>query len=174
MTSQLREAGQYYQSPSALIAAALPPGANPAPVRIVQIILFLIFAAAYLSQRKTLAQEGRPALTAIWGLTVLYFLAVTPFLSAWYMIWPVLYAAALAEPRVTRLTIMLCAGALTTYVVQFVVRPALNLGGMETSGIGLALIAVPFLAGLIWMWAHRTRGTASAPVVAVAAGVEAR
>jgi alpha-1,6-mannosyltransferase len=149
ITGPLREAGQYYQSLSAVIAGAFPPARNPNLIRIVQVVLFLVFAAAYLSQRKTLAQEGRPALTAIWGLTVFYFLAVTPFLSAWYMLWPVLYAAILGERRVTQLTTLLCVGAFATYVMQFVVRPTLNLGGMETSAVGLALISAPFLIGLL-------------------------
>lgn len=164
MTSQFREAGQYYQSISALAATLFPPAGNPVPVRIVQIGLFLAFAGAYFCQRKTLAVEARPALTAIWDLTVFYFLVVTPFLSAWYMIWPLLYAAILAEPRITRLTTLLCAGALGTYVVQFVGRPALNLGVMETGALGLALIGLPFLGGLAWMKAGGRRQPAVAPV----------
>ncbi len=153
--SPLREAGQYYQSVSSLAASLFPPAINPLPVRLVQIVLLLTFGAAYLHQRHTLEEEGRPALTAIWGLTVFYLLAVTPFLSAWYLLWPVLYASILAEPRITRLTTLLCAGAFGSYLVQFVARPALNLGGMETSTLGLATIAAPFLAGLVWPMAAR-------------------
>lgn len=170
LTSQFREAGQYYQSLSALVAAAFPAGTDPAPIRVVQAVLFIAFAAAYLSQRRALAEEGRPALTAIWGLTVIYFLAVSPFLSAWYMLWPVLYAAVLAEPKTTWLTTLLCAGALSTYMVQFVARPALNLGGMETSAIGLILTGGPFLAGLAWMQRAR-RPEPTAAVVPTSAGV---
>lgn len=150
LTSPFRETGQYYQSISALVSVAF--ARNEVPIRVAQLLLLAAFAVAYLGQRHTLANEGRPALTALWGLTVFYFLAVAPFLSAWYMIWPAVYAAILAEPRTTRLTTLLCAGALGTYVHQFVIRPALNLGFMESSAVGLAIIALPFLAGLGWTY----------------------
>ncbi|MBI4213905.1 MAG: hypothetical protein HY534_06300 [Chloroflexi bacterium] len=149
--SQLQESGQYYQSLTSLAAAAASTastGGDSLPVRAVQAVLGLTFALAYFSQRNALVTEGAPALRSIWGITIFYFLVVTPFLSAWYMIWPTLYAAILAERRTTVLSAILGLGALGTYVVQFVLRPAWGLGAAEGGAVGLLVIGGPFLLSL--------------------------
>ena len=145
---QLREAGQYYQTITAVVAGLAPPSIDAFPVRALQAVLVPAFLAAYFSQRRSLATEGAPGLRSIWGITVFYFLVVTPFLSPWYMIWPTAYAAILAERRITILSMLLGFGGLASYVVPFVLRPALGLGPTAASALGLLLLSGPFLVGL--------------------------
>lgn len=149
--SQTQEAGQYYQSISSLAAPLLGATTNPLPMRVFQVALLLLFGFLYFTHRNTLSEEGRPALNALWTLTSTYFLVVTPFFSAWYMLWPTLYAAILAERRTTVLTTLLCLGAFSTYFVQFVIRPAFTLDASAANALGLLAVAGPVLLGLLVM-----------------------
>src|SRR5579871_6237694 len=92
----------------------------------------------------------------MWRGLVVYFLVVSPFYSAWYMVWPTLLAALIAERRTTVLTALLCIGALGTYLVQFVLRPIAMppLDWTEMNAVGLAAAAGPFFLGL---WALQPR-----------------
>lgn len=168
LLSQLSETGQYYQTITALVAAAIPPASNPVPVGALQVLLVGGFALAYFSQLGVLSEEGRPALRAIWGLTIVYFLVVSPFYSAWYMAWPTLYAATLAERRITLLTTLLCAGSLGTYLIQFVARPALNLGWAQSNALGLLAVSGPFLFGWVVIEARRRKRVETLRSVAAA------
>lgn len=156
LLSQLRETGQYYQSLTALAAGLVPPASNPVPVGALQAVLAVAFALAYFTQLRPLSEEGSAALRSIWGLTILYFLVVAPFYASWYMAWPTLYAAVLAERRITILTTLLCAGGLATYVIQFVARPALNLNITQTGVLGFLAATAPFLVGWAVMQTHRS------------------
>jgi alpha-1,6-mannosyltransferase len=144
----LREADQYYQSLTALIVVPLPPVWKDEGLRIVQGILLGGFALYYVSQLRLLAREGPAAVKAMWRLVTIFFLAISSFYSAWYMVWPTLFAAVLADRRTTTLNTLLCIGGLGTYLVQFVVRYLVP-PGMETQVNALSLLVAigPFLVG---------------------------
>jgi hypothetical protein len=149
----LREAEQYYQSITSLVAAAVPSSVSDQSregiVRGTQLVLLAGFAAFYVSQLRWLTHEDPAALRAIWRILLAYFLVVSPFFSAWYFVWPTAIAALLAERRTTVLTTLLCIGGLSTYIVQFVVRPLAGpaMGLWLFSALGLLVAAGPFLVG---------------------------
>lgn len=153
----LREADQHYHSITALVVSALPSGARHLGLRVVQIALLGGFAVFYASQLRALTTESPPALRAMWRIIAVFFLAISPFFSAWYMVWPTLFAAILAERRTTVLNTLLCGGALATYLVQFVVRPIAMppLSWAQVNALGLLAALGPFLIG--WAWLHRAR-----------------
>jgi hypothetical protein len=103
----------------------------------------------------------------MWRVSVLYFLVISPFYSAWYMAWPTLVSALIAERRTTILTALLCIGAFGTYLVQFVLRPIAmpTVSWTEINAIGLAVAAGPFLLGL---WALQPRRQAALALAATA------
>jgi hypothetical protein len=130
----VREAEQYYQSITAVGVAAVPQAWKGIALRGLQAVLVTSFIAYCVAQRYTLREEGVPALRGVWRVLIVYFMLVSPFYSSWYVVWPVMLAAIVVERRTTLLTTLLCVGSLSTYLVQFVLRP---LWGVE---IGLALI----------------------------------
>ncbi len=150
-----READQYYQSVTALamalMAAGLSADMRPVGLRVVQVALVGGFVAFYFFQLRALGHEGREGLRAMWRITVVYFLVVMPFFSPWYIVWPTAIAALLAERRTTQLTTLLCIGSLSTYLVQFVLRPVVGPGWpmWPFSALALALVVTPFLFGLV-------------------------
>lgn len=151
LLSQMQEGGQYYQSVTSVVAAVFPPSSNRAPVVIAQVVLVAAFTAFYLRNLPRLAERGRPALRAMWSLSVFYFLVVAPFYSSWYIVWPILLAGALAERRVTYLTTFLCVGGFAAYWVQFVARPTFALDWALGSALGLIAATTPFLIGSMAM-----------------------
>jgi alpha-1,6-mannosyltransferase len=168
--SFIREGGQHYQSPTALVVAAMPPDWKGSIARAMQTLLVGSFILYYASQRHHLAEPGPPALRALWRIIVLYFLVVSPFFSPWYLAWPTLVAAMLAVRRVTVLTTLLCVGGLATYLVQFVVRPLAGpaLSWMQFNALALLVATGPFLVGCaVLAWSQRTP-------VPTAAAVESR
>src|SRR5262249_15850375 len=138
----------YYQTVTSLVTSVPGVQGNAAWIRIVQGVLLMAFCFNYWTHRQALAGEPREALRAVWSVTTFYFLVVTPFLSPWYIIWPTVCASLLAERRTTFLSCLLGIGALGTYVTQFVLRPALGLGPVESNALGLLTISGPFLLGL--------------------------
>lgn len=156
----LREVDQHYQSATTLLMAAVPYAWKAPALRALQLALAAGFVAYYASQRQVLASEGRPAARAIWRITVLYFLVVSPFYSAWYLVWPTLLAALLAERRTTALNSLLCVGGMATYLVQFVLQPVAGpaLGWAQINSLGLLAAFGPFVVGwlaLTWRRAQR-------------------
>src|SRR5207249_933354 len=107
----------------------------------------------YLTQARALSTEGPAATRALWRIVIAYFMVLSPFLSAWYMIWPTLLAAMLAERRAAILTGLLTAGALGTYLVQFVLRPLTvpTVTWAEINALGWLVAFGPFLVGLLFL-----------------------
>jgi hypothetical protein len=153
----LREADQYYHSLTALTIALLPPDLKVQGLRGTQLVLSGVFLVFYASQLKALSAEGRPALHAIWRLVVVFFLVISPFSSPWYLVWPTLFAAILAERHTTILNTLLCIGALGTYLIQFVVRPLAMppLTWAHINALGFAIAVGPCALG--WMLLQRER-----------------
>jgi len=118
-----------------------------------------IFVAYCFRQRRCLEVEGPDALRAVWRITVVYFLVVSPFYSGWYMVWPALFASVLAERRIALLTTLLCFGSLTTYIVQFIVRPLTvpTVGWAQINALGMLAAFGPFLVGWWWLRSGRQR-----------------
>ncbi len=163
----LREADQYYHSVTALIVSLLPPDWKGQGLRIAQLGLSGCFLLFYVSQLRALSIEGRPAVHAMWRLVAVFILAVSPFFSAWYLVWPTLFAAILAERNTTTLNTLLCAGALSTYLIQFVVRPLAMppLGWAHINALGLLASLGPFIAGwLLLQWQHKEASEPHRPV----------
>lgn len=144
-----READQHYQSLTSLVIVAVPPDWKGAAARVVQVLLAIGFVLYYISQRHRLAEAGQPALGALWRIMIIYFLVVSPFFSPWYLVWPTLVAAMLADRRTTLLTALLCIGGLSTYLLQFVVRPLAGpgLGWAQFNLLALLVASGPFLLG---------------------------
>ncbi|MBM2812473.1 MAG: hypothetical protein HW416_3232 [Chloroflexi bacterium] len=144
-----READQHYQSLTTLAVGVVPTTWAPITLRVFQVAILAAFVWYYRSQLLRFRDEGRPAVRVLWRVTVAYFLVVSPFYSAWYMAWPVLYAALLCERRYTVLTTLLCIGGLGTHVVEFVVRPLVvpAVGWVQLNALGLLVAAGPFLVG---------------------------
>jgi hypothetical protein len=151
----LRETEQYYQSVTSLVATGLPAGTllREQVLRVLQFVLLGGFAGYYAFQLRFMLREGPDALRAIWRIMLVFFLVVSSFFSPWYFVWPLAIAALLAERRTTTLTILLCLGGLTSYLVPFVVRPALSpmLGPWAFNALGFGIVVGPFLVGLILM-----------------------
>ncbi len=153
----LREADQYYHSLTALTISLLPPEGKAQGLRVVQLALSGGFLLLYASQLGAFALEGRPAVRAMWRLSAVFILVVSPFFSAWYLVWPTLFAAILADRETTVLNTLLCIGALSTYLVQFVVRPLAMppLGWAHLNALGVLVTISPFLVG--WLLIRRQR-----------------
>jgi hypothetical protein len=151
-----RESGQYYQSLTAVLMAPIPGAGREVALKVIQIALFGVFGLYFLTQTRDLSTESPRGLRAAWRLLVLYFAIVAPFYAAWYMIWPTLLAAVLAERRTTLLSSLLCLGGLATYVVQFVVRPLTvpALGWAQINGLAVLVAYGPFLIGW-WLTSER-------------------
>jgi alpha-1,6-mannosyltransferase len=129
----LREADQDYQSLTAIALAVLPPAWREPGLRLTQLLLLAGFGLFYLSQLRSLANEGPAAIQAMWRIAAVFFLVVPSFYSPWYTVWPTMLAAIMADRRTTYLNTLLCAGALGTYLIQFVLRPI----AMPTIGWGM-------------------------------------
>jgi hypothetical protein len=163
----LREADQYYDSLTMLLMTAAPASLHDVAPRAIQAVLVLGFAVFYLQQLRATRDQGKDILRVMWRVSVLYFLVISPFYSAWYMAWPTLVSALIAERRTTILTALLCIGAFGTYLVQFVLRPIAMpmVSWTEINAIGLAVAAGPFLLGL---WALQPRRQAALALAATA------
>jgi hypothetical protein len=153
----LQEADQHYNSVTALLTAFLPPGWKDPGVRTIQIALVGGFGFFYATQLRSLASEGLAAVQAMWRIVAVFFLVVWPFYSPWYTIWPTFFAAIMADRRLTALNTLLCVGALSVYLVQFVVRPIMapSLGWAHITALGLLVAIGPFLVG--WALLRNTR-----------------
>lgn len=161
VAAPFREVGQYYLSMSALLMTLLPSDQSTVALRLWQAAGLALVVLVCFRERTTLAAEGRPALRVVWGLSVLYWLIIAPFYSPWYFLWPILFAAPLADRRVTMLTALAAAGALCTYVVQFIVRSSVPMTAAQLNALGMLVASLPYLVG--WWWGKRTSAGRSGP-----------
>ncbi|MPZ13328.1 MAG: hypothetical protein GEU73_02685 [Chloroflexi bacterium] len=166
-TGFLREGNQYFQSLTSLLVAAIPLMWQAIGLRFIQVVLMGFFVVFCVSQLRSLAEEGTAALRAVWRIMLFFLLVVSPFFSAWYVIWLTLIAALIAERRATVLTTALCVGSLATYMVQFVVRPlaAPTLGLAQINALGLLTALAPFVASwVVLRWRDSAANEVTVPV----------
>jgi alpha-1,6-mannosyltransferase len=158
----LQEADQHYNSLTALLIALLPPAWKDVGVRAIQLVLVGAFGLFYIAQLRPLAVEGLAAVRAMWRIVAVFFLVVWPFYSPWYTVWPTFFAAIMADRRMTTLNTLLCVGALSVYLVQFVVRPFATpaLGWAQITALGLLVAVGPFLVG--WLLLRHSKDAHSA------------
>jgi hypothetical protein len=147
-----REVEQYYHSLTAVILSLLPQDWRATALRTLQGVLLIAFAVYGLTQLRHLSTEDRNGARALWRVLIFYFAVVGPYYAGWYMMWPTLIAAVLAERRTALLTAALCLGSLATYVVEFFLRPAIGqaIGWAMLNALAVLAAFGPFVA-LWWI-----------------------
>ncbi|MGN6811991.1 MAG: polyprenol phosphomannose-dependent alpha 1,6 mannosyltransferase MptB [Thermomicrobiales bacterium] len=140
----VREADHYYASPAHVVRLLLQRITSTLIAgRIVHTTVIVVLAAAYLLLLRRIA--GPPArLVAVALRVMLALLVLWTFFVPWYCAWAVALAAALGDGLLSVPVVVLCAGALASYLFQLYLPLRMAISVEFRSTLSALLVFVPF------------------------------
>ena len=159
----LRESGLYYSSSGHIMRIILTQAIGSALAgEVVRLFLAALLVAGYvLIMRRTVGPPERLLRGA--AMAFLLLIALWPFLVPWYSAWVVALVGAYGVRRFGWSVLLLCAGALLSYLCQLYwpARDFVTIGLRST--VSALLYLGPFLASLLWLWLRERRVARARP-----------